>query len=201
VLWLQTTFNLTYARAWYLYIPFFLITASAFAVISGVDLINYFLNSSAILVGLLSIGLFIGLEFLRGYSWTFHEYFRAETLPVAYRDLFQPRLSGITVKTSEIFFQDVIALVLVLALFNQFSLLVTSTIFVCLVALLHIPGLWLYGRIYGGMFLFYSTILAATVPWLLTTPLLGFVLIFSLHLLMYPVMMGVMYLMGRCYKN
>ena len=194
-IWLQSYKQISYARGWLLYIPLYLTAVSWLVFSSEFELKSYFLGMNTLVISICAIALFVLLELCRNTIWTKQQYYKSNTLPDAYGDLLEPKSTGIIVKAVEIFFQDLVALILILSLLNYFSLSVTTVLFVFIVAAVHVPGLKYFGFFYGGMFLVYSTVLSILVPWLVTSTAIGFVLVYSLHLLMYPVMMGIMRLL------
>jgi len=139
-----------------------------------------------ILMGLLYVVL---MSLLRHLTWI--EYmFGGATIPKPYRDeIIRPKLNGDIVKVAEIILQDVAAWLTSIGLFLVFhNLLLVLVTFTAIVFFLHLPGLWIFGKVYGIYFLVTSTLLAFSVPLLLPFGSIGFICLVSLHLTAYILM-------------
>lgn len=62
--------------------------------------------------------------------------------------------------------------------------------------ILHLPGLWVFGRIYGWYFLIMSTALAFLVPLFYMLGIQGFLYLYALHLSGYVIMYILMGYLG-----
>lgn len=124
--------------------------------------------------------------------------YAANYVPVAYEGLIKPKPIGQIVKAVEIVLQDVAAWLIVGGLLTlSISFLETTLIFTAIVMTLHIPGIWVFGKIYGWYFLILSTILAFLVPLLYVVGPQGFIYVLALHLSGYVFM----YIMMGCWGN
>ena len=112
-----------------------------------------------------------------------------QTVPSAYRDITCLSWRGAVPKTLEVLIQDMSAWLIVGGLFILFdSLLVVIALFSVAVFLLHVPGLHLFGSVYGGYFLVVATMMSVVVPLVYTFGQVGFLLTYAIHLLGYIVM-------------
>ncbi len=125
--------------------------------------------------------------------------FGSKSLPVTYRkEIIRPTLNGDITKVTEVILQDVAAWLTVIGLSSLFhSVSLVLVIFTGIVFFLHLPGLWIFGKIYGTYFLVSSTVLAFSVPLLLPFGSNGFVYLVSLHLTVYILMYLLMGYLGR----
>jgi hypothetical protein len=140
----------------------------------------------------------VTILFLVQYWKPMQKLYCAHTVPVEYGGIIQPKPAGQIVKTVEIILQDVSAWLIVgglLALFSSFNDVVL--IFTIIVFLLHVPGLWLFGRVYGSYFLVMSTALAFLVPFLYLLGTVGFLYLYALHLSGYILMYILMGTLGK----
>ncbi len=112
------------------------------------------------------------------------------TVPSAFQEMTKPSvLSGIP-KALEVSIQDLAAWLIVGSLLSYFtSVLVVALIFSTVVFLLHLPGVKMFGSVYGSYFLCMSTTFAFAVPLLYQFGYIGFCILFGLHLLCYVAMM------------
>jgi len=123
----------------------------------------------------------------------------AETIPLAYREgIIRPGLTEQIVKVTEIALQDMAAWLIVGGLLTiSHSILYSMLLFTGIVFALHIPGLWMFGRVYGMYFLVLVTAVAFLVPLLYQVDTLGFLYVYSLHLGGYVAMYIFMGLLGK----
>jgi hypothetical protein len=148
-----------------------------------------------ILVYSIFIGLiYLALMSLLRISGLLDIMFGTDSLPGVHKEITQPKIAGDLVKVVEVLLQDMSAWLIVLGLFELFSnLYVVIATFTVLVSCLHLPGLSMFGKVYGSYFLAASTLLAFSVPLLFSLGTIGFLIIFSLHLFSY---IGMYILMG-----
>jgi hypothetical protein len=122
----------------------------------------------------------------------------SHTVPAGYKGLIKPKLSGQVVKMFEVALQDTSAWLIVGGLFLlPLSFIEVAVIFTVIVTILHVPGLWVFGKVYGGYFLIMSTALAFLVPLFYTIGLQGFLYLFALHLGGYVIMYMLMGYWGK----
>lgn len=139
----------------------------------------------SIIIGLVYVGC---MSFVRS-SGLLKNVFGSSSLPEVHKEIAHPKLTGDVVKVFEVLLQDMSAWLTVFGLFSIVSDMYTVMIlFTSLVFLLHLPGLRIFGKVYGTYFLLSSTLLAFSVPVLFSLDTIGFLVVFSLHLSCYVVM-------------
>ena len=151
---------------------------------------------SAILVGLCYVVL---MSLLQRFNYL-TSLFGAETLPEIDRGIIKPQRSGDIVKVIEVFLQDVSAWLTVLGLLYIFqNIYVVVIIFTLVVFLFHLPGIFIFGKVYGTYFLVTSTLLAFVVPLFVQLGTISLLFVFGIHLCMYLLMYVFMSWLGRRY--
>ena len=99
-----------------------------------------------------------------------------KTIPTIYRENLSPDGRGQLVKAVEVLLQDVSAWLIVGGLFAVTpSIAIGIVAFTVIVLLVHIPGMWFFGRIYGTYFLVMSSVLAFMVTYFYQQGDVGFV--------------------------
>lgn len=112
-----------------------------------------------------------------------------ETIPTAFKEMGEPRTLSAVPKVFEIFIQDLAAWLIVGALFIFFThWWIVAIVFSLVVFSLHVPGINMFGPVYGSYFLFMSTIFACIVPFVYPIGYAGFCIVYGLHLLSYMIM-------------
>ncbi len=125
----------------------------------------------------------------------------SQTVPPEYVGLINPKPYGQVVKVFEIMLQDISAWLIVGGLFLlPLSFIEVAFVFTVIVAILHIPGLWIFGKVYGAYFLVTSTTLAFLVPFFYHTGTQGFIHLYALHLGGYVTMYILMGYLGMRQK-
>lgn len=124
--------------------------------------------------------------------------FGADTLPLVHKGIATPTLPGDSVKVVEVLLQDIAAWLTVLGLLIYFdNLYFVIVVFTLVSCLLHIPGLFMFGKVYGSFFLISATFLAFTVPLFMSLGTDGLLYVFGLHLTTYISMYVIMGLFGN----
>jgi hypothetical protein len=153
-------------------------------------------------VSLLAAAYIVTITLLTKYWSPMRNLYGASSVPAAYRSLIQPELSGQLVKVSELLLQDTAAWLIVGGLLAvSHGMFVTALLFTGIVFILHIPGLWLFGWVYGSYFLILVTLVACLVPLLYQIDEYGFLYLYSLHLSGYVILYLVMGLLGSQTQN
>lgn len=97
-----------------------------------------------------------------------------------------PTVSGQVVKVTEICFQQLCALLVLSGMIVLGVGLVAMTVmFTLLVFIVHVPSFWLFGRLFGGFFVWSSTSLAMVYPSLLMYTASGFIYMLIVHVGVY----------------
>lgn len=152
-----------------------------------------------LLVGVIAVAIsyIVMIQYLVLYWKPMKKLFGSDTVPVVYSGIIAPQLTGQVVKVGEVVLQDVAAWLIVGGLFMLVDSIPTVTsIFTIIVFLLHIPGVWVFGKVYGVYFLVMSTALAFLVPLLYQVDTFGFLYFYALHLAGYVFMYMLMGLIG-----
>jgi len=132
------------------------------------------------------------------YSGYIRSMYEAGTLPLVHRGIAKPTLVGDIVKVIEVLLQDIAAWLTVLGLLLLFdNRHLVIGIFTLLAFLLHVPGITMFGRVYGLYFLCLATLLAFTVPVFMMFGEIGFLYVFVLHLTTYLLMYLIMGYFGK----
>ena len=195
---LQVRYRLSYAKNPLLFLSLFLVCISV-----SCWTLNYVpsLLLMTSLIFLASMYVF-GMLLLANFWKPMQRLYGAGTVPAAYQEIIHPKLSGQVVKVVEIALQDMSAWLIVGGLFTiSHSVFYSMLVFTTIVFLLHIPGLWMFGRVYGTYFLVLVTMVALCVPLLYQASEVGFVYLYALHLCGYIAMYLFMALLGSCYKQ
>lgn len=186
---LQRFYSYTYQKNWFVFVSLFLCVGylGLFLTTSIGD--NFpFLDITGLILAGAALAMFLGFEYWWGRSFTLDDMYKPETLPSAYQGLLVPQFASSVTKAVEIFFQDLVMLVIILQLLqNGFSYFVAGLIFMGVSTAVHLPGLYMFGRVYGAVFLVLSSAFAPFAPLVIGEIAVGFYVIFSFHLIMYPV--------------
>jgi hypothetical protein len=185
----QKHFGYSYERHWPLHIALILGGIAAIHLYTSVLSTSYLIHPKGMVLGIIAASIFMLAELLRGKYIDANQYWGVQALGGAYTGLLAPRLSGVSVKIIEIFFQDIVLLSISLGLLETHSILFSSFCVVLVVFLVHLPGIYFLGRVYGVIFTVLATLFAVAVPTLVSSTSGAFYLIFSVHMLMYPVIM------------
>lgn len=117
-------------------------------------------------------------------------------IPAHHEDMLQMNAGYAVVKTLEIVFQQLCALVVIEGLFRLGpSALVVSLVFASVVGLAHVPGVRWFGRLFGGFFTVSSFGLALVYPLIIVSEHGGVGVMVLLHVLTYVA--WYLYLFGR----
>jgi hypothetical protein len=112
-----------------------------------------------------------------------------ESIPGPFKELSQPTVWSAVPKTLEIFIQDVAAWLIVGGLCMYFTQWwMVAILFSSVVYALHIPGIKMFGPVYGRYFLYTSTTFAFVVPLVYQFGYLGFCFVYGVHIFGYVVM-------------
>ena len=196
---MQRRYTYTYNSHWWLYVPV-LVAAGSLVVLMLPELMPYIADKTGVFLLLSMLTVYFLVEFSRSVIWSAKNYYKNTSLPTTYQGLLQPKISGSITKVADIFFQDVTALAIIILLLSSLSLTMTTLVFVLVVFTIHIPGLLLFGRVYGGVFLVFSTGFAFFIPYLIQSVSFGWHIMYIVHSLMYPVMMLLMILIKKISK-
>jgi hypothetical protein len=192
---LQVRFQYNYAKNPIAFISLFLV-----CIVGSFWFLNYFPPVFLVVsIGCVA-GLYVaGIPLLAKFWKPMQHLCGAETVPLAYRQgLIRPGLTEQLVKVTEIALQDMAAWIIVgglIIVLNSVSF--SMFVFAGIVFVLHIPGLWMFGRVYGMYFLVLSTVVAFIVPWLYQIEGLGFVYLYTMHLSGYVAMYIFMGFLGK----
>ncbi len=97
-----------------------------------------------------------------------------------------PTAAGQTVKITEICFQQLCALMILSGLLALgLGLLAMTVLFTVIVFVIHIPSWWLFGRLFGGFFIWSSTGLATVYPTLMVYTSYSFTYMLMIHVAVY----------------
>lgn len=158
---LQSYFNYRYESKPLIFIGIFLAclgTASIF--VTQIPLL--LLNFQIVIIAVLYIIIII---LLARFWQPMQNLYGSHTVPAGYKGLIKPKLSGQFVKVFEIALQDTSAWLIVGGLFLlPLSFTEVAVVFTVIVTILHIPGVWVFGKVYGWYFLIMSTALAFYSP-------------------------------------
>lgn len=140
-----------------------------------------------------------GIPLLAKFWKPMQRLYGAETIPPAYRQgIIHPGLTEQTVKVTEVALQDMATWLIVGGLLAvSHSVYSTMLLFTGIVFVLHIPGLWMFGRVYGMYFLLLVTAVAFLVPSLYQINGVGFLYLYMMHLGGYILMYLFMGLLGK----
>ena len=190
---LQMRYQYSYTKNPVLFVSLFLIC------IGGACLFLKYIPPLSLIAGLIGIASMyvFGIPLLAK-CWKPMQYlYGAETEPAAYQGIIHPEFSGQIVKVCEVALQDMAAWLIVggLLAVSQ-SLFDTMLLFTSIVFVLHVPGLWMFGRVYGTYFLVLVTAVAFLVPLLYLVDTVGFVYLYAMHLSGYVSMYISMGLLG-----
>ena len=183
--YLQISQGRTYVRNWPLFLTLFILGIVAVLWATEVYTSGFFINQTGIVIAILTVVSFLAFERWWGRTRSASDMYRPDTLPEAFHHMLIPKPSASIVKVVEVFFQDVVALVIVLGLLTTYDVWLAGLLFALLVFALHVPGPGLYGRVYGTVLLALSTAMALIVPYVISTYPFGFYLIFAIHLAAY----------------
>ena len=157
-------------------------------------LFSYRVFLLGILVGLTYVAL---MSLLRRFNFL-TSLFGADTLPEIDKGIVTPHMSGDIIKVIEVFLQDVSAWLSVLGLLYIFhNVYAVVVIFTLVVFLFHLPGVYIFGKVYGTYFLVTSTLLAFIVPLFVQLGTHFFMYVFVIHLCVYLLMYVVMGYLGN----
>jgi len=161
---------------------------------------SYPIFSEKFAVGFLILGLiYCSVMSLFRVSGHINKMFGTNTLPLVHSGIAKPTIQGDVVKVIEVLLQGMSAWLTVIGLsllFGEMYLVILA--FSLVVLFLHVPGLFMFRKVYGMYFLLTSTALAFTVPLFLQLGEIGFLYVFGIHLYVYLLM----YLfMGKLGKN
>lgn len=122
----------------------------------------------------------------------------AETIPNAYQDIIDATFAGQVVKVCEIALQDMAAWLIVGGLLaTTHSLVYSMILFTSIVFILHVPGLWMFGQVYGSYFLILVSTVAFLVPLFYRIDRIGFIYLYALHLSGYIALYFFMGFLGK----
>jgi hypothetical protein len=195
---LQTRLLYSYAKHPFLFAGLFV------AFLSGTLWSLDYMPAPLLVSGLVVLALvYIGtISLLVKYWRPMNNLYGVDTVPPAYQGLIQPECSGQVVKVFELVLQDTAAWLIVGGLLSlSHSLLLAAVLFTGIVFLLHIPGLWLFGRVYGAYFLVLVTLVAFLVPLLYQIDQYGFLYLYTLHIGGYITMYLLMGSLGSIQKR
>ena len=156
------------------------------------------LNVSVFIIAILYILIII---FLARFWQPMQKLYGSQTVSPGYEGLINPKFYGQVVKVFEIVLQDISAWLIVSGLFMlPLSFIEVAVVFTAIVATLHVPSLWVFGKVYGSYFLILSTGLAFLVPFFYQIGTQGFIYLYALHLGGYVTMYIVMGCLGMRQK-
>ncbi len=152
---------------------------------------------------LLVVSLYLSFSILWMRTIKKDEVVSINTIPDEYRSIIELNPLADTTKLFEIFFQDVVVFVLVLSLISYFeNNYVPLIIFTLVVFTVHIPGIKLFGRIFGTYWLVLSTVLAPLAFYLISFQY-GLYYLFMLHASINLLLYVVIYILtkSKIYKT
>lgn len=124
--------------------------------------------------------------------------FGHNTIPPEYQYLAAPSVTASVAKLAEIIFQNVLVFSLLTpALQSGMAPLMVSVWFTAVALLVHVPALWLYGRVFAGFFLGLIALLAPLFPFIILSSSSALALLFAIHVLMYPLRLMVLFVLGQ----
>ena len=128
-----------------------------------------------------AVGVYLGFSYLWSRTLSMEQVYGLDTIPVANRSIVAVNPLADFTKLFEIFFQDVVVFVLVLSLVSYFeSSYLPLIVFTLIVFVVHIPGIRLFGKIFGTYWLLLSTALAPLAFYLFSFQN-GLYYLFALH--------------------
>lgn len=191
---LQIIFKISYEQKPFLFLTIFILLIIGAVYVMEFGFIHEILIG-AILLAALYAGSIIGLV---RYWKPMKNLYGADTVPTRYLGIVSPKPAGQFPKVIEVVLQDLSAWLIVgglLTLTNSLSF--TIIIFAAIVFILHIPGVWEFGKVYGNYFLILSTALSCIVPLFYLIGPLWFLAVYAIHLSGYIVMYLLMGFLGR----
>jgi hypothetical protein len=184
---LQYVYGVTYQKNWRVFVTLFLgFGVPGIYVTTGLSSSEQLHNPIGIIIGCVSTATFLIIETWWSKHYVLNDMYRSDTLPISYHQLLAPNLGSALSKTSEIFIQDIVMLVVVTELLRfNISLGLAGLLFAVLVFLMHIPSPKILGRFYGVFLMLLATVIAPVIPFFMSKVELGFYLIFTFHLSVY----------------
>lgn len=195
--WLQIVRHYRYGSHWYFHLPILAIGIAGLFWLHPATL-SFYSNSIGLVVGCFAVSLFLLDERFRNRYYEPSNYFTAASVRPGYDNLFQPPFMSSVVKVEEVFFQNLTLLLLIVFTQSIFSNWWQAGLLLSIISfLLHVPAIKTFNWWYGGLFTVLSTVFIFFTPWLVQKFSYGIHIVFAIHLLMYPVMMHVSYVLGK----
>lgn len=184
---LQYFYAITYQKHWYIFLFLFLVIGVPGILLSTQLGSNpSFVNLTGILIGTGALLSYIIFETCWGRVYTIHDMYMYKSLPVSYYQLLSPNTASALSKSSEIFIQDIVMLVIVVQLLELgYSYIEAGLVFSLVVLIIHIPSPFILGKLYGNILLILATIFALFIPIIIDTISIGFYIVFAFHLFIY----------------
>ncbi len=184
-----------YDEKWYLFIPILLFSSVVLLLIYDIPVSAPTATVAISLIFLISV--YLGLSYVWYKTLVALGVYGIETIPVENQNIVRVKPLADATKLVEILFQDVVALATVLTLTqitadNTLAILILTVI----VFIVHIPGIKLFGRIFGTFWLFASTALAPIAYYLLSFEQ-GLYYLFILHSSTYLLLYSSIYILSK----
>ncbi|MCB9815734.1 hypothetical protein H6785_04120 [Candidatus Nomurabacteria bacterium] len=181
--------KLTYTENTFSFLTLFVIGICSLLFIAEPNIYPY-LHTDYISIAFLTGFLYLTFSYFWSSKFVLEKHYKYETVPEVHHEMLSSGPRYTSVKFLEVLFQDVVALVMVLGLYEmQFSIISISILFSTLVFILHIGTPFIFGKYYGNYFLFSGTMIAFAIPWLLLNATAGLYVLISVHLMVYVLML------------
>lgn len=182
---LQVGVGYSYSRNPLLFSALYLV---AIGLAAGVIGYSFDLPFLLVLIGIAGIYI-VTISGLVRYWSPMQQLHAAHTIPSTYQGMVAPKLTGQFTKVVEVTLQDSSAWLIASGLLIiSGSLTVSVLLFTLISFVTHIPGLWLFGKVYGSYFLIMVTLCAFLVPFLVSYGAVGYTILYTIHLSGYVLM-------------
>lgn len=169
----------SYSEKAHLFIP--ILVVSSILLLTLYDTFILVPSFTASLLILLVVFIYLAFSMLWMRTIKRDEVVGIHTIPDDYHSIVVLNPLADTTKLFEIFFQDVVVLILVLSLTNYFDgNLIPLILFTFIAFIVHIPGIKFFGKIFGTYWLVLSTMLAPLAFYLISFQY-GLYYLFMLH--------------------